>query len=189
MGTPPLAPTNRVPAVTDPLAGRDMVTRRANGRSTFGDLFTFRRPVSPWAAALLGALCLALVFGLWWFLTRGPHEERIIAYGSLPSPAETYNREQFDDLWFGNALTRNLFVSLRRVVSGFALAVVVAIPLSVLCGCFPCINAFFAPVNVFGRNVSIAALIPLTFALFGIGETQKVLFMFISVVSGIMMDT
>jgi ABC-type nitrate/sulfonate/bicarbonate transport system permease component len=138
---------------------------------------------------LLGLLCLALVFGVWLFLTRGAPEERILGYGSLPSPAETYNREQIEDLWFNNALTRNLLVSLKRVVLGFALAVAVAIPLGVLCGCFPWINAFFAPMNVFGRNIPIAALIPLTFALFGIGETQKVLFIFIAVVAFIMMDT
>jgi NitT/TauT family transport system permease protein len=132
---------------------------------------------------------LALVLGVWWFLTRGPHEERIIGYNSLPSPAETFNKEQFEDLWFGDALTRNLFVSLRRVVLGFALAAAVAIPLGVLCGCFPWVNAFFAPVNVFGRNIPIAALIPITFALFGIGETQKVVFIFIAVVAFIMMDT
>lgn len=174
---------------TNPIAATDTVVRTVDGPRPAGGLFAFRRPVPQWMAVLLGLLCLALILGVWWFLTRGPHEERLIGYNSLPSPAETYNREQIDDLWFNNALTRNLLVSLRRVVLGFALAVAVAIPLGVLCGCFPWINAFFAPMNVFGRNIPIAALIPLTFALFGIGETQKVLFIFIAVVAFIMMDT
>jgi ABC-type nitrate/sulfonate/bicarbonate transport system permease component len=177
------------PPETSPVAATDTVVRNTDGRHLSGGLFVFRRPVPQWVAVLLGLLCLALVLGVWWFLTRGPHEERIIGYNSLPSPAETYNREQIEDLWFNNALTRNLLVSLSRVVLGFALAVAVAIPLGVLCGCFPWINAFFAPMNVFGRNIPIAALIPLTFALFGIGETQKVLFIFIAVVAFIMMDT
>jgi ABC-type nitrate/sulfonate/bicarbonate transport system permease component len=173
-----------------PVVPADTIARDSTrGDSFAGSLFTFRRPISPWTAALLGILCLAFVLGLWWFLTRGPHEERLLGYNSLPSPAETYNRDQIEDLWFNNALTRNLLVSLRRVVLGFALAAAVAIPLGVLCGCFPWINAFFAPVNVFGRNIPIAALIPLTFALFGIGETQKVLFIFIAVMAFIMMDT
>jgi ABC-type nitrate/sulfonate/bicarbonate transport system permease component len=43
--------------------------------------------------------------------------------------------------------------------------------------------------NVFGRNIPIAALIPLTFALFGIGEEQKVLFIFFAAVAFVMMDT
>ena len=59
----------------------------------------------------------------------------------------------------------------------------------VLCGCFPWVNSLLAPVNIFGRNIPIAALIPLTFALFGIGELQKVMFIFIAAVAFIMMDT
>src|SRR3954471_964267 len=106
---------------TNPVTATDTVVRTADTRSRGSRLFAFRRPVPPWAAALLGLLCLALVLGLWWFLTRGAPEERILGYGSLPSPAETYNREQIEDLWFNNALTRNLLVSLKRVVLGFAL--------------------------------------------------------------------
>src|SRR5829696_1759352 len=177
------------PPEPGPAVPTDTVVIKPTEGRPGSSLFAFRRPVSPWVASLLGMLCLALVLGLWWFLTRGPHEERILSYSSIPSPAETFSPEQIHNLWFGNALTRNLFVSLRRVMLGFALAVAVAIPLGVLCGCFPWINAFFAPINVFGRNIPIAALIPLTFALFGIGETQKVLFIFIAVVAFIMMDT
>jgi NitT/TauT family transport system permease protein len=180
----PSAPT------PSPAVPADTVVRNTtDGRSREGGLFAFRRPVSLWVAALLGMLCIALVFGAWWFLTRGPYEERLIGHTALPSPAETLNRQQFHDLWFDYTLTRNLFVSLRRVVLGFALAAVVAIPLGVLCGCFPWVNAFFAPVNVFGRNIPIAALIPLSFFLFGIGEPQKVMFIFIAVAAFIMMDT
>ena len=183
--TPP-EPTPAIPA--------DTIVRKSTDGETGGSpnglrLFAFRRPIPQWLGIVLGLLCLALVLAAWWFVTRGPHEERLLGYNSLPSPAETFNREQFHDLWFGNALTRNLFVSLRRVVFGFTLAAAVAIPLGVLCGCFPWINAFFAPVNVFGRNIPIAALIPLSFALFGIGEPQKVAFIFIAVVAFIMMDT
>src|SRR4051812_33261278 len=105
---------------TNPVTATDTVVRTADNRSRGSRLFAFRRPVPPWAAALLGLLCLALVLGLWWFLTRDAPEERILGYGSLPSPAETYNREQIEDLWFNNALTRNLLVSLKRVVLGFA---------------------------------------------------------------------
>lgn len=174
----------------DPAAPADTVVRSSTkGRANGASWFAFRRPIPQWAAMLLGALCLALVLGIWWFLTRGPHEERIIGYSALPSPAETFNGDQFRNLWFDNALTRNLIVSLQRVVFGFALATLIAVPLGVLCGCFPWVNAFFAPINVFGRNIPIAALIPLSFALFGIGEMQKVMFIFIAVVAFIMMDT
>ena len=62
-------------------------------------------------------------------------------------------------------------------------------PLGVLCGCFSRVNAFFLPLTLFGRNIPVAALIPLTFSLFGIGELQKVMFIFIACVAFIISDT
>ena len=40
-----------------------------------------------------------------------------------------------------------------------------------------------------GRNIPVAAVIPLTFSLFGIGELQKIMFIFIACVAFIVMDT
>ncbi|MGO9115802.1 MAG: ABC transporter permease, partial [Thermoguttaceae bacterium] len=45
------------------------------------------------------------------------------------------------------------------------------------------------PLVIIGRNIPVAAVIPLTFALFGIGEFQKVMFIFIACVAFIVMDT
>jgi NitT/TauT family transport system permease protein len=152
-------------------------------------IFALRRPIPRWLSVLLGLVCLATVLGIWWFITRGEYEERIVQYATLPSPAETFAREQLHTLWYDNDLLSNLYVSLKRVVLGFALAAAVGIPVGVLCGCFPWMNSFLAPVNAFGRNVPIAALIPLTFAIFGIDELQKVMFIFLAVVAFVMMDT
>jgi NitT/TauT family transport system permease protein len=43
--------------------------------------------------------------------------------------------------------------------------------------------------SIFGRNIPVAALIPLTFSLFGIGELQKALFIFIACVAFVLSDT
>jgi len=179
---PALETSSAVPADT-------VVRRKTRTRADEGGIFALRRPIPQSAGILLGFLCIATVLGIWWFVTRGVPEERIVRYTSLPSPAETLNRDQFQRLWFDYALTRNLIASLRRVVLGFALAAAIGIPLGILCGCFPWANSFLAPINVFGRNIPIAALIPLTFALFGIGEFQKTMFIFIAAVAFVMMDT
>ena len=65
----------------------------------------------------------------------------------------------------------------------------VGVPLGVLCGCFPRVQAFFLPMTLFGRNIPVAALIPLTFSLFGIGELQKMMFIFIACVAFVVWDT
>jgi NitT/TauT family transport system permease protein len=147
-----------------------------------------RSEIPTWQAAALGAVCLVACLAVWWGLTRGETKEsRIISSGILPSPSETFG--DFRSLWFDRALTRNTWASLRRVVLGFGLAVAVGVPVGVLCGCFRRVSAFFAPLTIVGRNIPIAALIPLTFSLFGIGEFQKMMFIFIACVAFIVTDT
>ena len=137
---------------------------------------------------LLSIACVAFVFGLWWFVTLGDQAEtRIVGPQALPSPSETF--DTFQSLWFDRQLTRNTLTTLRRVVVGFALASLVGIPVGVLAGCFPPIRAFLTPVILFGRNIPIAALVPLTFFFFGIGEQQKIMFIFFACVAFIIADT
>ncbi|MGD9647581.1 MAG: ABC transporter permease [Pirellulales bacterium] len=147
-----------------------------------------RRPPSLWQAAFFGALSIAAVFGLWWYATAGETDaDRIYPHYVLPSPVETFAK--FKPLWFDRALTRNLIITLRRVTSGFGLAVLIGIPLGVLCGCFGWARAFFAPLLLFGRNIPVAALTGLTFFFFGIGELQKVMFIYIACVAFVVSDT
>ena len=146
-----------------------------------------RQPAPHWQVLAFGLLCLLVCGGLWWLLTRGPGEERILGYAVLPSPAETFS--SFHSLWFDRALTRNVLVTLKRLSLGFGLAAAVGIPLGVLCGCFSRINAFFTPLSLFGRNIPLAALVGLSFSLFGIGEQQKIMFIFLACVAFILSDT
>lgn len=147
-----------------------------------------RGEIHPVVAIFLSVACIFVFFGLWWYVTRGETgEERIVSAASLPSPAETF--ASFRSLWFDRALTRNVAVTLKRVSLGFALAAVVGVPIGVLAGCFPAVRAFVAPLVIFGRNIPIAALIGLTFLFFGIGEGQKVMFIFLACVAFVLADT
>jgi NitT/TauT family transport system permease protein len=152
-----------------------------------GWLFALRGAVPLWLHLTMAVACVGLVIFLWWIVTAGPAEERIVGPTVLPSPAETF--ETFPELWVDRALTRNLAVTIRRVVLGFLLATAVAIPLGVLAGCFALANAFLLPLTIFGRNIPVAALIPLTFIAFGVGEGQKVMFIFLASVMFIVSDT
>jgi NitT/TauT family transport system permease protein len=149
--------------------------------------FGLRRPVGWFSALLLGIACIAVCFGIWWFLTLGEQgDQRIVSPVSLPSPQETF--ETFDSLWTDRKLAENTFVTLRRLVLGFGLAAAVGIPLGILAGCFPPLHAFLTPLVLFGRNIPIAALIPLTFIFFGIEETQKIIFIFLACVAFVLSD-
>jgi NitT/TauT family transport system permease protein len=142
--------------------------------------------VPRWQAILLGLLCVALCFAVWRGVTQGEPEERLLSPVLLPSPAETF--QSFPSLWYDRALTRNALITLQRVSLGFLLAMVIGVPLGVLAGCFTRVEAFLAPLILFGRNIPIAALVALTFFLFGIGELQKVMFIFFASVAFILAD-
>ena len=164
-----------------------MDERPADEPSFWSNLLQLRRPLPRWTTIGMSALFLLLVWGLWGFVTAGDvAEERIVSPIVLPSPAETF--DTFHDLWFDRALTRNVIVTLKRALLGFLLATAVGIPLGVLCGCFPLVMGFFMPLTIFGRNIPLAALIPLTFFIFDVGEMQKVMFIFIACVMFITWD-
>jgi len=138
-------------------------------------------------AALWGMTSLALVAALWFLATAGEAESRFIGPATLPSPTETVSAAP---RVFGEGrLPTNTAVTLKRVVLGFGLAAAVGVPLGVLAACFAELRAFLAPLTIFGRNIPVAALIPLTFFFFGIGELQKVMFLFIACVAFVVSDT
>jgi ABC-type nitrate/sulfonate/bicarbonate transport system permease component len=154
-------------------------------------LFGLRSEIPRWLMITAGCLSVTLCALLWWWTTLGSGEERILGHNQLPSVAETWERlpEVLDSKSPERHIWDNTFVSLKRVIIGFALALLVGIPIGVAAGCFPLVGSFFAPLVLFGRNIPIAALIPLVLALFGTDEKQKYMFIVIACVAFIIADT
>ena len=125
----------------------------------------------------LTALFVAVVLGVWWFLTRGQPGERIVQQLILPSPLEVL--KAFVPLHVEQGLVRSALTSWLRVSTGFALAALVAVPLGVYMATFAPIASFFRPLALAGAYVPIVVFIPLSMTWFGTGETQKIGFLFI----------
>ena len=126
---------------------------------------------------LLTAGFVALLIGVWWFVTRGEQDSRIVQSLILPSPLEVL--KSFVPLHVEQALVRSAYWSWLRVTAGFGLAALVALPLGVYMATFPSIAAFFRPLSLAGAYVPIVVFIPLSMTWFGTGETQKIGFLFI----------
>ena len=153
-------------------------------------LFGLRTDIPRWQSLIAASICLCLFFLAWWYVTLGDHEERILGYSQLPSPNEAL--EYFPKLWDSKSPQSHLFnntvKSLSRVATGFALALLIGVPLGVAAGCFSIVRAFLSPLILFGRNIPVAALTALVFALFKSGETEKFMFIFIACVAFIISD-
>ncbi|PYR63876.1 MAG: ABC transporter permease [Acidobacteria bacterium] len=144
-------------------------------------LFTLRLSPAPMTRRLVGVGAMGVVVLLWWLATTGLHSPVI-----LPSPAEVVR--SFPSLWRDRALLESIAATLKRVLIGFGLAAVIGVPLGIAAGSWRVVEAAGAPLALFGRNLPVAALIPLTILWFGIDETQKVMFIFIACVSFVYSD-
>lgn len=140
-----------------------------------GGFFRIRESLPGWRAWILGTAPVLALLLAWMGATSGAAEERLLSPAILPSPAEVVG--SFRSLWFDRALTRNLGVSLSRIVAGFVVGVAIAFPVGLAMGAFTKVKAAFTPLTVFGAYLPIPALVPLTLSLFGTEETQKVAFL------------
>ena len=194
-GAPPAAPPSpTAPAHPEhanapekhaaPAAARPAFATSGGGSAA---AFKLRKELSFAGRLAAGTAFLVLVLAVWTALTWGTAESRVLSPTVIGSPKEIIS--SFPALWFERALTRNMIASLWRVLQGFGLAALIGVPLGVACGTWPRVNAFIAPVSVFGRNVPISALAPLTVVWFGIDEAQKVMFIFVACVMFVVFDS
>jgi ABC-type nitrate/sulfonate/bicarbonate transport system permease component len=136
---------------------------------------------------LIGAGAMGFAVLVWWLATMGGNvEDRLISPVILPSPLEVIR--SFPVLLNERALLQSIAATLKRVLIGFGLAALIGVPLGILAGAWRVIESAGAPLALFGRNLPVAALIPLTILWFGIDETQKVMFIFIACVPFVYVD-
>jgi len=146
---------------------------------SFRDLMTLRNDPPPMVRRGLGALGIVLVIFVWWLLTLGATpESRTISPVLLPSPGEVLSSVPV--LFRERGLIESTVATLKRVLSGFGLAILVGVPLGILAGSYRLFDAVTGPLSLFARNIPVAVLIPLTILWFGIDETQKTMFIFIA---------
>ncbi len=124
------------------------------------------------------ASILFLLF-VWWAVTALGLVKPLF----VPSPGAIVTK--FVDVW-QNGFTNTSFlehvaVSTARVFGAFLLACAVGIPLGLAMGMSPVMRGLFDPPIEFYRPIPPLAYLPLMIIWFGIGETSKVLLIFLSV--------
>lgn len=133
-------------------------------------------PISPRSRVLLGILFFVLFIAGWSFATFGGFVSRTFLADPLT---------MLQDGWF--LLTKQGFlwdiaITVWRVVGGFILASLVAVPLGIAMGAYKPIEALLEPFVSFARYLPASAFVPLLILWAGIGETQKLLVIFIGAV-------
>lgn len=130
-----------------------------------------RRGMSKWDYRVLSGTSLASFLIIWSLLSYSS----IIEPYFLPTPSAVL-REAVVMFRQDNYLA-DILVSLSRVVIAFGLCALFAIPLGVLMGNLKPVEAVLNPFVVFMRYVPISAFIPLLILWAGIGNLQKIIFL------------
>jgi NitT/TauT family transport system permease protein len=131
------------------------------------------QPIAPGARVALGVGFFVLFVSAWSVYTLGGYVDRTFLADPL-----TMLREGWTLLVRYN-FTYDIGMTIWRVVGGFVLAALIAVPLGVLMGAYKPIEAFFEPFVSFARYLPASAFIPLLILWAGIGEKQKLLVIFI----------
>lgn len=130
-------------------------------------------PVSPTAKWVLGFGFFVLFVLVWSIATLGG----FVSPTFLASPA-TMVREGIL-LFTEYGFLHDIGMTVWRVMAGFILASVVAVPLGIAMGAWKPVEAFFEPFVSFCRYLPASAFIPLLILWAGVGEAQKLLVIFI----------
>lgn len=126
-------------------------------------------PISRRAYLGIAAASFAGLFLLWWAITASGMVNPLF----LPSPAKVGAR--LVDQARNGQLWADTTVSVYRIMIGFLLASVMAIPIGVLVGTSAKVEAAVQPVVDFVRYMPVVAFVPLTILWVGIDDSQKFL--------------
>jgi len=132
-----------------------------------------RRIVKRSKKLLFGILGFVLFLALWSVLTYGGFVRELF----LPSPSVVVN--QLGVLFFEEKFILDVWASVYRIVVGFSIGAVVAIPLGIALGISKKFQLIVGPVVSFIRYMPAAAFVPLAILWLGIGDVEKMFIIFI----------
>ena len=130
-------------------------------------------PVGAQARWVLGVAFFVLFVGVWSFFTLGG----FVSPTFLASPPTMLKEAWLLFTEFG--FLHDIGMTVWRVFGGFLIAAAVAVPLGIAMGAYKPVEAFLEPFVSFCRYLPASAFIPLLILWAGIGETQKLLVIFI----------
>lgn len=136
------------------------------------DAFIPRANIKHTTYTILGVLGFLVVLALWSIFTYGG----IVDPMFLPTPTETFKSavDLFTQLHFVNDIGITIF----RVLVGFIIAVIIAVPLGILLGTYKPFEAFIEPLMSFVRYLPASAFIPLFILWIGLSEVEKIAVIF-----------
>jgi len=135
--------------------------------------WTIRGWMSPRQYWTLAALGLALPLAAWFALAQLDSVSKVF----LPGPLDVARRV---GAWYTDGdLLGDIRISCFRVIAGWALSALIALPLALAIGTYRAVQALLEPLTDFVRYMPAVAFIPLVMLWIGIDEGAKIAIIFI----------
>ena len=137
------------------------------------------RPLSGGQRRAIGAAAFLTVLVTWTVVTL----TGLVPASKLPSPLDVIGAFNYLAYHEGNSLLGDAIVgSVTRILMAAVLVVAIGVPIGILMGAAPKVNAFLSPLVDPFRSAPVVALLPLFVMWMGIGESMKIAFLFVSAV-------
>jgi NitT/TauT family transport system permease protein len=169
--------SERVTPTRSTPASRSQRPRRRTFVSTY---LTPKRSIPRPTVLLLGIVGFLVLLGLWWLvaaLTADPTQEDTTQL--IPRPDVVLRT--WVDMTLHLGFLGDVGWSTFRILAGFAIAALMAVPLGLLMGSFEIVRSSFQPPINFIRYMPASAFIPLLLILQGLGEDEKITIIWIGV--------
>jgi NitT/TauT family transport system permease protein len=135
-----------------------------------------RKPVGSRQRIVSALGIWAVFFGIWVTATSAGMVNALL----VPAPQDVFATTW--DLFASRGFASDVLISISRVIGAFAMACAVAVPLGVMMGVFPSVEAIFAPFVSAWRYLPAPSFIPILLMWFGTGEAPKLALLFIGVI-------
>ena len=135
-----------------------------------------RKPVSRKQGLISGIFIWTLFFAIW----EGVSLAGLVNDLLVPAPHTVVTT--LVDMIVNRGFVSDILISIWRVLFSFGIACAVAIPLGVMMGAFPAVEAVFNPFVSAWRYLPAPSFIPILLMWFGTGETPKLVLLVIGVI-------
>lgn len=133
-----------------------------------GPIWTVRGKLNRLTYRLIALTSFLLLFAAWWGITGSGLVDPMFLPGPVAVVKQAY-------VWaMQNDLLADTGISVYRVLAGFLLSALMAVPLGLYIGAFQPVRAFFEPLLEFSRYLPAVAFVPLVLLWVGIGEGSKI---------------
>jgi NitT/TauT family transport system permease protein len=129
----------------------------------------------------IGALFLV------WYLGTKYRFEFYIRFKNVPTPAEVF--QQATQVGLSNKFLFNIAMSVRRILTGFAIAIAIGVPLGLMIGRYERVRGLFMPVVEILRPIPAIAWVPMSIMLWPNNEAAIVYITFIGAFFPILLNT